>query len=146
MTESATWITTGREPLKFGWERYKGKRQARPKQPPSRLKAAPHPLFDFVHKWAMARRRWKMKILKSLKMIIPFRRKGAKRTERESEAMALDRFCSHLKHSLKGHAHRSKYTSVGVGSPKMDRRLAQSKMDRTAHALGLVRLKLKSMA
>mgnify|MGYP001584844194 CR=1 FL=1 len=83
-----------------------------------------------------------MDILKSLKLILHFRLKGAKRTKLESWEMAHERFISHLTQSLKGHAHRSRYTPNGIGSPKMDRRIAQSKMDRTAHALFLAKLRL----
>lgn len=87
-----------------------------------------------------------MEIMKSLKLIFRFKPKGAKRTKMESMRMAQERFVSHLQNSLKGHARRAKYSPAGVGSPKMDRRLAQSKMDWTRHVLNLERLKLQSMA
>lgn len=83
-----------------------------------------------------------MEIPKTLKQILRFRPAGAKRTKLESWEMAHERYISHLTNSRKGHAYRFRNTPAGVGSPKKDRRLAQSKMDRTAHALFLAKVQL----
>ena len=86
-----------------------------------------------------------MNILKSLKLILRFRPAGSKRSKMENMEMMYQRFAGHLSASLKGHTSRFKHGPFKQGSPKMDRRLAQSKMDRTRHALALTNLTLKTM-